>query len=81
MRRKKRGLYGAGTRHVFAAASEVLEDHHRYQAQHNMDVVHEVSEFHEVLSEHEHENKHESTRSVTVTVTWTRRASASVVLI
>ena len=41
-----------------------------------MDVVHEVSEFHEVLSEHE--NKHESTRSVTVTVTWTRRASASV---
>jgi len=42
MRRKKRGLYGAGTRHVFAAASEVLEhEHHRYQAQHNMDVVHE----------------------------------------
>jgi len=45
MRRKKRGLYGAGTRHVFAAAfaaSEVLEDHHhRFQAQHNHDVVHE----------------------------------------
>ena len=74
MRRKKRGLYGAGTRHVFAAAaasSEVLEVHHRFQAQHNMDVVHEVSEFHEV-SEHE-----QSTRSVTVTVTWTRRAPAS----